>query len=226
MKVCTSPIVVTNYSDKKKVRPDMLEIGCGTGLLTIPMAAHARSYVAVDASQGMIDQLQRKLARPDTPSNITPVCVMLQHTEDLPLNKLVPLAPRKFDLVLGHLILHHVPSLASFLKILYNCLKPGGWVALTDFRDCGTRSQLFHPQCKSEGVERHGIHEANFKKLMEDVGFEDVVVEVAWHMRKAVERWPGEWGAEKPDNMMAQHMDFPFLLCTGCKPRSGLRALL
>ncbi|KAB8343174.1 hypothetical protein FH972_022764 [Carpinus fangiana] len=44
------------------------------------------------------------------------------------------------------------------------------------------------------GVERHGIDAAAFAALMEDVGFENVVVSVGWTMEKEVERSPGEWG--------------------------------
>lgn len=34
---------------------DVLEIGCGTGLLTLRMAPYVRSIVAIDAAEGMID---------------------------------------------------------------------------------------------------------------------------------------------------------------------------
>src|SRR4051794_16583599 len=40
---------------------DVLEIGCGTGLLTMLVAPHVRTIVAVDAAQGMIDVLKAKL---------------------------------------------------------------------------------------------------------------------------------------------------------------------
>src|SRR5271169_5686241 len=49
---------------------DVLEIGCGTGLLTLLVAPYARQIVAVDAARGMIDALSAKLARPQAPSNV------------------------------------------------------------------------------------------------------------------------------------------------------------
>lgn len=36
-------------------KPDVLEIGCGTGLLTLRLVPYVRSIVAIDAAEGMID---------------------------------------------------------------------------------------------------------------------------------------------------------------------------
>lgn len=45
---------------------DVLEIGCGTGLLSLRLAPYVRSIVAVDAAEGMVRALEMKLEGPDS----------------------------------------------------------------------------------------------------------------------------------------------------------------
>lgn len=235
-------------------RPDVLEIGCGTGTLSLLVAPHARRLVAVDAAEGMVEVLKGKLADNDgdnegkesrSPkkdfSNVVPVCVMLEDPEDPSLppgtegqhgQQQQQLQPNgggggvggrpdriKFDLVISHLVLHHIPDLAPVLGTMLGCLKPGGVAALTDFEDFGPEARKFHPEGKMEGVERHGIEKEAMRRLMREVGFVDVGVEVAWTASKSVERFPGEFGdkAECGEGK-GEMMDFPFLICTGRRP--------
>lgn len=197
---------------------DVLEIGCGTGLLAFQMAPYVRSIVAVDAAQGMIDVLRQRLAQMPQPqaANITPLCAVLEDPEDpiLPAAKEAKEADhsprRKFDLVTSHLVLHHIPDHVALLRTLYGCLKPGGQVALTDFEDFGPEARRFHPEACMAGVEHHGIRAALFARQMSDAGFEDVVVQPEWTMDKEVERLPG-------DSVAPETLSFPFLLCRGTK---------
>src|ERR1700761_4671168 len=53
----------------------VLEIGCGTGILSFLIAPHVERVVAVDAAEGMIEVLKQKIQRPDAPKNIEPVAV-------------------------------------------------------------------------------------------------------------------------------------------------------
>lgn len=199
---------------------EVLEIGCGTGLLSVPMAPYVRSILAVDAADGMIDALKVKLDSldgADGTAAIQPLCMFLQDPEDTRL----PPGPggqrKKFDLVTSHLTLHHIPDLKPLLVTIYGCLKPGGQVALTDFEDFGPEARKFHPEAKMSGVERHGIKADWFAGLMKEVGFDNVDVRTAWDMEKEVERFPGEWGRDKPQGVDLAKMKFPFLLCRGAK---------
>jgi SAM-dependent methyltransferase len=210
---------------------EVLEIGCGTGLLSLQIAPYVRSLVAVDASEGMIDALENKLKTGHSSiKNVLPVCTMLEDPE----NAALPTAScethgerRKFDLILSHLVLHHIPDLQGLLRTMMGCLKPGGSIALTDYEDFGPEARKFHPGAKIEGVERHGIKRDWFASLMRDAGFDDVKCESGWIMRKQVERVEGEWGSsgERPTvhnnpsviPLPLAEMDFPFLLCRGRK---------
>lgn len=63
---------------------DVLEIGCGTGLLSFRLAPYVRSILAIDAAEGMIAALEAKLAvaAPEIQSVITPLCILLEDAED------------------------------------------------------------------------------------------------------------------------------------------------
>lgn len=202
---------------------DVLEIGCGTGLLSFSIAPYVRSLTAVDPAQGMIDAFNAKLAARPHVRNILPVCAELSDPYDGrirldPLNRDLAetLPSRRFDLILSHLVLHHIPSLEDTFKMMYGCLKKGGRVALTDFEDFGSEARRFHPEAKMEGVQRHGIPRAGVKELLEMAGFKDVKVETAFEMEKWVEAYPGA-GVIKGEGGIK--MRFPFLICMGVKDR-------
>lgn len=206
----------------------VLEIGCGTGLLSLRLAPYVASILAIDAAQGMIDALTQKLARSENEgirAKIQPLCVMLEDPEDKrlpPADASRPEGPReKYDLITSHLVLHHIADLAAVLRTMYGCLRPGGQVALTDYEDFGPEARKFHPESKMFGVERHGIDAKWFAGLMAEAGFVDVDVQPRWTMEKEVERVPGEWGEKKPENGREfATMGFPFLLCRGRKAGS------
>lgn len=206
-------------SDSSKV--DVLEIGCGTGLLSFQVATKVHEVVAVDAAQGMIDVLKQKVEKNNV-TNIRPVAVLLEDPEDpnMPAaDTSKPDGPRKkFDLITSHLVLHHIPDLKTVLKTMLGCLKPGGMVALTDFEDFGPEAKRFHPLNKMGGVERHGINAKWIKGLMEEVGFVGVNVVVAWEHKKRVERWDGEFTPGQPiDTDQGELMNFSYVLCMGSK---------
>ena len=205
--------------------PDILEIGCGTGLLTLRMAPYARSVVAVDAAAGMIGALKQKLARQENASitNVQLLNTLLVDPDapELPSPVDGGSGRRRFDLILSHLVLHHIANLKELLTTMIGCLKPGGSVALTDYEDFGLEARKFHPEAKMAGVGRHGIDRRWFEGLMQQVGFVNVDVREGFRMRKDVERYPGEWGHKKPNGVTFEQMDFPFLLCCGTKPFSS-----
>lgn len=219
----------SSANNKNNNKTHVLEIGCGTGLLTLRLAPYVASILAIDAAEGMIDALTQKLARPENEAvrmKIQPLCVMLEDPED---RRLPPERPKggkaeegprqKYDLITSHLVLHHIADLAGVLRTMYGCLRPGGEVALTDYEDFGPEARKFHPESKMFGVERHGIDAKWFAGLMGQAGFVDVDVRPRWTMEKEVERVPGEWGENKPqDGRELATMGFPFLLCRGRKP--------
>ena len=144
----------------------------------------------------MINALKAKLAANDL-TNINPLCLLLEDPNDPALQG------KKYDLILSHLVLHHVPSLEALLTTMYGCLKPGGRIALTDFERFSPESRKFHPESKMEGVERHGICKMEMECVIKDAGFNRPQARFAFAMEKSVE----------PEGSMT----FPFLICLGEK---------
>ncbi|OGM51364.1 methyltransferase [Aspergillus bombycis] len=215
--------LIENLSGEKQAATgtgvDVLEVGCGTGLLSVRVAPLVREIVAVDTAEGMIEMLRMKTTQPGSPQNIVPVCKLLEDPEDPvlpPSDEEQPAAGRrKFDLALSHLVLHHIPDLRPFLHMLLGCLKPGGRIALTDFEDFGPEAIKFHPQSKLKGVERHGIPRQWIEDLLKEVGFEQVKVWVGWTLDKDVEGWEDDDGSHAGGK---KTMQFPFLVCEGVRP--------
>ncbi|KAK1752211.1 S-adenosyl-L-methionine-dependent methyltransferase [Echria macrotheca] len=193
---------------------DVLEIGSGTGLLSLRISPSVRSLTAVDAAEGMIAMLTAKLPT-HTPPNILPVCALLEDPDDPRIgtdpvtNNFV--RNRRFDLVISHLVLHHIPSPPALFSTLYGCLKSGGTVMVTDYEDFGPEARRFHPESRMDGVERHGVRRADVRAWLEGAGFVDVRVETAFEMEKKVETEPGS-------GVIEHDMVFPFLICWGTKP--------
>lgn len=174
-----------------------------------------KTLVAVDVAEGMVEALKGKLEnereRGGGIMNVWPVCAVLEDPDDERIRIEGDTGPRRFDLVISHLVLHHIPDLEGVLKTMYRCLKPGGMVALTDFEDFGPEARRFHQEAKMEGVERHGIKREEMERLMGETGFSDVSVEEAFRMEKKVEIVRG--GAVVAGNR--EMMEFPFVICLG-----------
>ncbi|KAK4493739.1 hypothetical protein PRZ48_014924 [Zasmidium cellare] len=218
--------ILAQLSNSKPGKPiselEVLEIGCGTGVLSFLLAPHVKRIVAVDAAEGMIDVLKQKLAKPDAPKNIVPLALLIENPEDPalpPVDEKKPDGPRlKFDLITSHLVLHHIPDLITVLQTMHACLASGGRVMLTDFEDFGPEAHRFHAKSRMEGVCRDGIAARAMEASMLQAGFGEVEVVPKWTMCKTVERFEGEFG----ENGMGGEgqgvkMDFPFVLCYGVK---------
>ncbi|KAK3348953.1 S-adenosyl-L-methionine-dependent methyltransferase [Lasiosphaeria hispida] len=146
---------------------DVLEIGSGTGLLSLALASAVRSLTAVNAAEGMIAVLRAKLRAPGAPPQ------------------------RRGRSVVSNLVLHHVADLGVLFKTVWGCLKPGGEVMVTDFEDFGPEARRFHPEARMDGVHWHGIKRDAIRAVLEGPGFGDVSVETGFEMEKMVLAVPG-----------------------------------
>ncbi|KAK6343048.1 hypothetical protein TWF718_008425 [Orbilia javanica] len=200
-------------------KPTILDLGAGTGLLSIRLSPHSSKILSIDPSEAMISALTQKLTNesPTTPKNITPLCALITSPDDPRLNN------QRFDIIVSNLVLHHVHNLPEFINLAHGLLNPGGVICLTDFENVGEESRKFHPEDKMEGVERHGLLRSEMEDLLKNAGFREEKVEVGWVMRKQIERFPGEWKGGKPKSVAEEkegercEMDFNFLVVWGRK---------
>jgi SAM-dependent methyltransferase len=169
----------------------------------------------------MLDAFNTKVASLPNPSsaNLAAVNVLVQEADDPHIQGAAAAlatrrgstsleTPYRFDLVVSHLTLHHVPDMPELLRTLHQCLKPGGRIALTDYEDFGPDAVPFHPKAKREGVERHGIKKSEMMEIIAGTGYNEVRVEEAFVLKKEIEAEDG-----KP----ARESEFPFLICLGQK---------
>lgn len=147
----------------------VLELGAGTGLLGLELLPHVGSVVLADASGGMLDVAEAKIAGGSHPGART-----LRHvlTEDAPPDE-------RFDLVVSLMALHHVPDTAAALTRLAEMLEPGGRIAIVDLE---AEDGTFHSD-PTEPV-LHGFHRDALRAVAETAGFRDVAFRPAWEMPK------------------------------------------
>lgn len=101
---------------------DVLDFGCGTGLLTLRLSPLARSVTGVDSSTGMLDILKAKIEK----NNIRNV-----QTRHLDLERGDELRG-SYDLVISSMTLHHVRETGPLLERLIEVLAPGGCLCIAD----------------------------------------------------------------------------------------------
>lgn len=138
---------------------DVLDFGCGTGLLTLALQPLVRSVTGADTSSGMLDVLRKKVHEMDLANVGT---ILLDPAEALSLGT-------RFHLIVSSMALHHVADLAPLVKRFHEQLYPGGRVALADLdREDGS----FHED--SRGVFHLGFERGELQKLLTTAGFVDI----------------------------------------------------
>lgn len=152
---------------------DILDFGAGTGLLSQNFYEDVSSITAVDTSQAMLDQLQKK---EDTQSKVTLCC---QDIMDKPLTK-------KFDLIMSALAMHHVKDTKGLLLTLHSHLKPKGHLTIADL---DSEDGSFHP-ASMEGIFHHGFDRKALTGILNEVGFTNVHFDTAFTITKEGKTFP------------------------------------
>ncbi|NPU83345.1 MAG: class I SAM-dependent methyltransferase [Syntrophaceae bacterium] len=150
-------------------RMDCLDLGCGTGLLTLILAPKVGTLTAVDGSRGMLDVLNGKIER----IGWTNVKTRLADLEADPL----PDGP--YHLVVSNMTLHHIRDIPALLRRVHAALHPGGRIALADLDAEGGR---FHSD--DQGVFHFGFDRSSLAGDTAAAGFASVRTLTATRIRK------------------------------------------
>lgn len=152
----------------KSVQGNVLDFGCGTGLIGVNVAPLARRVDMLDTSPAMIAVLREKLAAQDL-GNITVHLGELSEAN---------IAPGSADLVLTAMALHHVADIPQVLAQLHAVLVPGGQLIAADLLP---EDGSFHAP---NSVPHNGFDPAELAELLNLGGFD--VLETLFHhtMRK------------------------------------------
>tara|TARA_B100000674_G_scaffold485386_1_gene492156 strand:+ start:756 stop:1466 length:711 start_codon:yes stop_codon:yes gene_type:complete len=102
---------------------DVLEVGCGTGLILQRAAAHAKKAVGVDISPGMLEHAKRR-----------GLDVYEGTATELPFED------ESFDLVYSFKVLAHVEGIAQALEEMKRVTRPGGRIVAEFYNRASLRT--------------------------------------------------------------------------------------
>ena len=173
---------------------DVLDYGCGTGLVGLYLLLHVRSVTGADNSSGMLEVLQKKVKEGDF-ANMRTVRLDLEHDR-------VP-TDHRYHLIDSSMTLHHIAETTKVLAAFYELLHPGGILCVADL---DSEPGLFHAPEVAASVRHHGFDREALKSQLIEIGFQNPQDITAHIIRK-----PGADGLER---------DFPVFLITARKVNS------
>ena len=143
------------------VRPGTLaaDIGAGTGFITQGLIDADVRVVAVDQSQAMLDELQKKFAS----------CPIVETR--LGSGDAIPISDRTVDYVFANMYLHHVEDPQRAIGEMARILKPGGTLVITDLDKHDVEFLRTEHHDRWLGFHRHDI-----RKWLEQAGLENAEV--------------------------------------------------
>lgn len=152
---------------------DILDFGCGTGLLSFQAVQLVRSMTGVDLSPNMVAQALQKNT---SELQIHAVC---QDIVRLPLEQ-------KFHGIISSMALHHVEDLSSLFSSFYTHLHRDGFIALADLE---TEDGTFHSH-GNEGIYHFGFDRDTLRAHIETAGFKNVRFHEACTITKEEKIYP------------------------------------
>jgi len=158
--------VIDSLSQQIALRDDMdvLDYGCGTGLVAFSIAPKLNRLVAVDSSDGMLAVVREK-AQELGVNNVT--ALKLDLSGDATLEQ-------RFDLIYTSMTMHHIVDTAGILARFFELLKPGGQLAIIDL---DSEDGSFHGDMP--GIAHQGFDRAALTQLAEAAGFSDIHLDTA-----------------------------------------------
>eukprot|EP00128_Syssomonas_multiformis_P011406 Colp12_sorted_trinity150504_noHs@29350 len=143
---------------------EVMDFGCGSGLVAFDLAAQGASVAAVDLTPAMIDVVNNKIKAYGT-TTVNSHCVELTSPDQL--------EGKRFDLIVTSLAFHHVNDVEKTLELLYQFLKQGGRLLIADLEHTADTPH-FHPTAVHHTVVVHGFTESYLEEKMNAAGFTDV----------------------------------------------------
>ena len=147
---------------------DVLDFGCGTGLVTLELAPLVGTITGADTSLGMLKVLSEKAGA----AGLTVAPRLLDGGAGQALGG-------PYHLIVSSMTLHHVVDVAGLFQQFAAHLLPGGRVALADL---DTEDGTFHDGVP--GVHHLGFPRAQIAAWLEAAGLRDVHLATAVVTRK------------------------------------------
>jgi 2-polyprenyl-3-methyl-5-hydroxy-6-metoxy-1,4-benzoquinol methylase len=155
----------------------VLDFGCGTGLLSFFLQPYVGEITGIDTSKGMIEVFDKKIKENQ-----------IENMKCLNLDIYTDKLPEKYDLIVSSMVFHHIKDISQILKILYNYLNEGGYIAIADLvKEDGS----FHDD--NEGVEHFGFKIQEMENKLKEAGFKEIKSEIANIVKKQKENAEREY---------------------------------
>lgn len=151
---------------------DVLDYGCGTGLLALQLLPYVRSVTGADSSPAMLQVLADKIATQGLRN---------AYHQQVDFERGAH-ASGEYDLIVSSMVAHHVPDTAALFKEWARLLKPHGQIA---FADLDTEDGAFHGD--NTGVFHLGFDRDVLRELLLATGFRQVRATTATSVRKEIE---------------------------------------
>jgi len=168
---------------------DVLDFGCGTGLLTLQLQPFVRSITGVDSSRGMLDVLEAKI-KDRKLTNVKTRFLDVESEGRLEGN---------YHLITSSMTFHHIRNIPAVLNHFHDILLPSGNLCIADL---DTDDGEFHDN--NDGVFHPGFDRKNLCRIFEEAGFQNIKYKTAATVTK-----PGQNGKMR---------EFTVFLMTGRKP--------
>ena len=138
---------------------DILDFGCGTGLVTLRLQPFVHSITGVDSSRGMLRVLGAKIEKLGL-TNVRAQYLDLEMGDVLEGN---------YHLIVSSMTLHHIKEIRPLLDQFSKISAPRGHLCIADLDlDEGG----FHEN--NDGIHHFGFERATLRSAFREAGFEDV----------------------------------------------------
>lgn len=152
-----------------------LDLGCGTGLVTMELAPYLKEITGIDSSCAMLDKLSEKIKLYDT-KNVKTALRDLSECE---------FTSEKYNLIVSSMMLHHIEHPAKLISSIKPLLKPGGFIAIADL---DSEDGRFHDD--PTGVFHHGFSKNELTRLFTDLSFSNIAISEATSITKGDKTYP------------------------------------
>jgi 2-polyprenyl-3-methyl-5-hydroxy-6-metoxy-1,4-benzoquinol methylase len=160
---------------KKSETLNILEVGCGTGLLGGNFIDGKNKLLGIDTSPEMLQIFKEKFSQN---TNVHSGLVDLEKND---------IDKENFDLIISSMAFHHLQDPFSVLKKLKKMLVPSGVVAIIDLdKEDGS----FHPDPKAMGVYHSGFDRIELSNWGSELNFSRVEYQIINTLIKNDKQYP------------------------------------
>ena len=149
----------------------VLDIGCGSGGITLALAADhgAARVVGIDVEGPVLEKARARAAGRGLADRVA-----FRRVSPGPL----PFADESFDVVFSKDAMIHIPDKEALFRDVFRVLRPGGWLAASDWliRHDGEPSPEMKHYVAMEGLSCGMASPARYRRALEAAGFAEIAL--------------------------------------------------